>query len=182
ELQTAAVALDPVSAVQRNNLGFFLEAAGRFEDAREQWASVAELTPLRAAGYLAPNAYIELLLGDAGQALQGFLALPDSAERDQGLAMSYYALARDGEAESAFNRLATREYGIDGMLRLAEVFAWRGELGHAARLLGAIREQGLGELSPREQSDIRWRLRYSHFLDPLRDDSVFAGLLSGRRF
>jgi TolB-like protein/DNA-binding winged helix-turn-helix (wHTH) protein/Tfp pilus assembly protein PilF len=117
DLQSRAVALDPLSLVYHVNLGAYLFYAGSFESAEAEWRAALEL-----AGASAPAANeltrdLAVALGEAAVARQrsdSALALVEAwlqagKERDYLLALIYHALGRTTDANAAVARL--REAG-----------------------------------------------------------------------
>lgn len=167
-LQEQVVSHDPFGAVPRGNFGAFLLAAGRFEEAKAQLEQVLALNPALADPDLG---YALILQKQYAAALERIRQWPEGEARDQAQAMIYYAIGRARDADAAMRRLQARP-GITATVRVAEVFAHRGNDDEAFRWLERARELHLRdrEPSPTQRGDWDGEVRLSPFLIALRDD------------
>ncbi len=129
-LQRRAVAVDPVSAPNRANLGRYLAAAGELKEAEAEFRHARDLSPtlatidLSIANVLTLQQRFDESLGVAEQ-------LPAGAMRDQGLALAYYGAGHVRAADAALAELVARANAPDADLSskiwAAEVHAFRGD-------------------------------------------------------
>jgi DNA-binding winged helix-turn-helix (wHTH) protein/tetratricopeptide (TPR) repeat protein len=163
--QRRAVAAEPLSLAAAENLAYFLFLAGRTEDAKKQFAKVLELDPTQ------PNeidAFAEILEGRYEQALRIVETWPAGETRDHSLALIYHGLGRDEEARERLESLkAAKTWG--NSIRVAEVYAHRGEIEEAFRWL-----QSPDSNSPQDSAPSQYA---SPFLKPLHQDARWANVV-----
>jgi len=160
--QRRAVAAEPLSLAAAQNLGYFLFLAGRIEDAKTQFAKVLELDPTQ------PNeiiAFAEILEGRYEQALRIVETWPEGGARDHSLALIYHGLGRDEEASERLESLKAAKTW-DNKIRVAEVYAYRGEIEEAFRWLQNPDSNSLEDAEPLQYA--------SPFLKPLHADARWA--------
>ena len=188
DLQSRAVALDPLSLVGHLNLGAYLFYAGRFESAEAEWRAALEL-----AGASAPAANeltrdLAVALGESAVARQrsdSALALVESwletgKERDYLLALIYHALGRTADADAALARL--REAGNHdewASLKVIEVYAYLGQTDEAFEWLAKVVNQ-VQRAHPRAPATMAWKveLRHSPFVTTLHEDPRWQAWLA----
>jgi DNA-binding winged helix-turn-helix (wHTH) protein/Tfp pilus assembly protein PilF len=176
ELQQRSVALEPLAAVQRANLGTYLLAEGRLLEAEAEFRLAQALNPELADAEIA----LTLVLRRSPEAaLERILRWAPGPARDQALVLAYDALGRASAAEAALERLRA-DPAPENAVRLAEVLAMRGKREEAfdglLRALAADGSDGTGadlELESRELA-----LRLSPFLVDLRQDRRWSALLA----
>lgn len=185
-LQARAVVRDPMNALTRQNLGVFLMAADRLDEALAAFRTALEInadTP--------PNVRIEIarilaLQGRLEEAVTAALQLPPGKYRDQALALLRDAPGRRAEADAALARLEayvpappqdTPEHTTMDSIRLAEIHAWRGSTDKAFAILHGHRDELEGIT---EAASYFWYLRnearLSPFLKPLHADPRWSAL------
>jgi DNA-binding winged helix-turn-helix (wHTH) protein/Tfp pilus assembly protein PilF len=170
-----SVTLDPLSVVSRGGFTGYLLAAGRYDDARVEALKELELNPASKADIDLTLARILILEGDYLRARQAIVAWPEGDDRDEGLAMVEYELGAHAGAEAAVQRLVARSEA-SAALRLAEIYAHRGQSEQAFHWMRETRSR-LGEdawLSTEWAS--AWNLRFSPFLRPLHVDARWASV------
>src|SRR5262249_10898083 len=127
ELQRRVVAVDPLSAPARHNLGLFLAAAGEWDAAIDEIDKALELSP--ASLHLhADISRIRVLQQRFDEALSAASNVPDGARRTQCFALIYHATDRDAAAAVLGELIALAEMpGSDADIKLAvaEVYAFR---------------------------------------------------------
>jgi adenylate cyclase len=163
--QRRAAAAEPLSLAVVQNLADFLFLAGRMEDAKTQFAKVLELDPTQ------PNqisAFAEILEGRYEQALRVVETWPAGDARDHSLALIYHGLGREEEAKERLETLKAAKTW-DNSIRVAEVYAHRGEIDEAFRWL-----QNPDSKRP---EDIEPLLYASPFLKPLHQDARWANVV-----
>jgi DNA-binding winged helix-turn-helix (wHTH) protein/Tfp pilus assembly protein PilF len=157
-----AIAAEPLSLATARNLVDFLFLAGRIEDAKAQFAKVLELDPTQ------PNqigAFAEILEGRYELALRIVETWPGGDARDHSLALIYHGLGRDEEARERLESLKAAKTW-DNSIRVAEVYAHRGEIEEAFRWL-----QNQDSDHPEDSQPL---LYASPFLKPLHEDPRWA--------
>jgi TolB-like protein/Tfp pilus assembly protein PilF len=162
ELIRRAVATDPLSVVYRTNLAGFLFLAGRLDEAKIESYKAEELDPSRPNDIVAHVLIIEQRFDDALRMVQ---AWPEGADRTQCLAVIYHGLGRKLDADAQLEKLIAT-YGASEPFRVAEVYAYRGEVGDAFRWL-----QATSRLPPERRPELA---RFSPFLKPLHADTRWA--------
>jgi tetratricopeptide (TPR) repeat protein len=171
ELMRRALAHDPLSAVNRVNLGVHLIAIGERREARMHLEKALELSSkIEIHGDLARLLVLERQLD---RALAHASRLPQGAWRDHCLALVHHAMGRQVESEAALARLivaAKPGSTPENELRIAEVYAFRGDLKEARRWLATAERNTRrgGEVIP--DLWLTSEIRLSPFLTPLHSD------------
>lgn len=179
-LARRAVAVDPLSAVSRQNLGVYLMPVGQFTEAQIELERALELNPASTTLH-AEIAKALLLQQRFGEALARTQRLPVGALQDHCLALVHHALGNRAASDAAMVRLMAiaRPPHSDSsvLLPIAEIYAYRGDADEAFRWLALVirRTRVEGAVTP------RWRLRVemqaSPLLIPLRGDERWPPLL-----
>jgi len=188
DLQSRAVALDPLSLVYHLNLGAYLFYAGRFESAEAEWHAALDL-----AGASAPAANeltrdLAVALGEAAVARhrsESALTFVESwletgKERDYLLALIYHTLGRTTDANAAVARL--REAGSRdewASRKVIEVYAYLGRTDEAFEWLAKAVDQ-IQRTDPRAPTTMAWKveLRHSPFVVALHEDPRWQAWLA----
>ncbi len=172
------VAREPRSAAYHANRGIYLQAVGRFDDARAALETARELNPALGPELDLAIARILVVQGQLDLARAVIGRLTEGGSRDHALALLYHAEGRKDEADAVLGRLAsTSTRAVD--VRLAEVYAFRGMKDDAFRALDGLRE-AIERNEPSAASQLwSWQveLRVSPFLNALRDDPRWPPLL-----
>ena len=174
-LARRVVALDPLAAVSRNHLAHLLVSAGRFAEARAEFIKQSELNPASAPETDVNVGFILILEHRFDEALASIERWAAGDDKDQAIAMIGAAVGREADGAAALQRLAsTKQLAADA--RLAEVYAFRGDVEHAFHAMQAAR----GKITPDTWSspDGVWilQLRFSAFLRPLHGDPRWTQL------
>ncbi len=179
-LQRRAVAVDPLSAQGRANLGLYLAAVGELEEAEKQLRHARELSPtlpridVNIAKVLVMRQRFDEALGIFEQAPAGPL-------RDQGLALAFYGNGKLKSSDEALAQL-TAHAGLPNAtphlkIYVAEVQAFRGNAELALELI----ESALGPPSARDTSavtiDATQIVHRSPFFIPLHTHARWQSLL-----
>jgi TolB-like protein len=167
ELQSRAVAIDPLHIVNRGNLAVFLEHAGRLDEALVQARKADELSP-GDQGNLKALARIRLLQGYPEEAYGIIQQLPEDFEQQYYLANVLFSLG-DIEAADAAMREYQELYVADWPLMMAGMHAWRGEADLAFEWL----DRALLENPAMERE---WT--YDRFLAGLHDDPRWEAFMA----
>lgn len=172
------IARDPRSASDRANLGVYLLAADKFEQAKSELEKAQELNPNFGWGLDLQIARIQILQKRFEEASTTIARLPEGEGRDQALALLSHALGHKDAADTAMKRLAARPADAPN-IRLAEVYAYRGMIEEAFQTL-----QGVKEAVDRDEPSVAsqlwsWQLemRVSPFLKPLHDDPSWKAMM-----
>ena len=185
ELQRRAVQGDPTSVLQHHNLVAFLLLAGRYAEA----AVAAEVyralySPgIDDAGELFAD--IEILQGNYEQALVQVRSMANGPVRERNLAIIHHELRQEAEADAALQRLLAIG-GKEAAIRVAEVYAQRGQADEAIRLLFDVLDSPQRDAP--EQREL-WQCNVwllSPYLAGLRSDArwqaLYAQILQRRGF
>ena len=169
ELQKRAVALDPLGFVNRENLAGFLFHAGRFDEAGVEFLNALDLNPAM-SDYINDNLVQILVLQqqceEAGVLIQ---QLPEGIAKDQGLAIVHHVRGQEAEANAAIARL-TADPGVEPAARLAEIYAFRGNVDESFKWLDSARDRMYKTgWNSWDWQDLKL-LFTSPFLRPLHDD------------
>jgi TolB-like protein/DNA-binding winged helix-turn-helix (wHTH) protein/Tfp pilus assembly protein PilF len=172
------VAREPRSASYRFNRGIYLQAAGRYPEAKAELEKARELNPEFGWELDLAIARILIVQKRLDEARTWVERLPEGEARDHGLALLYHAQGRKKEADEVLAHLAAESTAaVD--IRLAEVYAFRGMTEEAfATLEGLLEAIDLDE--PANASQVwSWQveLRVSPFLKPLHGDLRWKALL-----
>jgi eukaryotic-like serine/threonine-protein kinase len=165
-----ATKLDPLSVQAHFNLGFHAYYAGRLEEAVAAFKKALELNPEYPAAH-ALLGKIYLAQGRPQDALAEMERDPDPAWRLYGLALTYHALGRKKEADSALAEYAAKYQTINAF-QIAEVFAFRGGADLAFEWLERAYAQRDGSFSQMKGDpllkSLENDLRYAAFLKKMR--------------
>lgn len=169
ELTQRLVALDPLSALYRGNLGHLLIAAGRYPSA------LAELRRTQALSPDLPDtdhdiAVALLLDGRTDEARRQLTRLPDGQRRDQFQVL----LGPPATASAALARLQEDRSPLGHFLR-AEIAAHQGDADRAFSQLGAALRAHEGTQA-RFEIDLPHEIVLSPFLRSLHDDPRWTSL------
>ena len=164
--QRRAVALQPLSVVNRGNLALFLFAAGAYEEAMEESRRAYQMrqaTPNTLAGY----ALIKLERFD--EALQVVRDWPEGTDQCAVSAMAFHGLGRDEDAVRAVEHLSGQQ-DTEAMFRLAEFEAFSSRTDRSYAQLERMRGDLINSADPAAVDEWLFRLRMSPFLAAVRQD------------
>jgi TolB-like protein/DNA-binding winged helix-turn-helix (wHTH) protein/Tfp pilus assembly protein PilF len=179
-LQRRAVAVDPLSAVNRANLGVFLTAVGEWEDALAELEKARELSPTLPTldADIARVLILQQRYDDAFVAIERMAA---GLSRDHAIALTYRAPGQRSAADAALSRLIALPAAPDGdpliELAIAEAHAIRGEHDAALDRIARAMAQG-GADRPLQQFRVREEMMLSPFLKLLQADARWNSLLA----
>lgn len=129
-LQRRAVAVDPLAAVGRGNLGSYLAAIGEWEEAISELEKARELSSTL-NGIDIEIARVQILRRQFAEALAAIGRVPAGPLRDHCVALTYHAPGQRAAADAALARLEARadvpELGAELAIAIAEVYAFRGD-------------------------------------------------------
>jgi TolB-like protein/DNA-binding winged helix-turn-helix (wHTH) protein/Tfp pilus assembly protein PilF len=177
QYQRRALERNPLSAVDRSNLSFYLLAAGEYEEAMrvKRMAQVLHPDSQPTPDTLQVHALIKL--GRYAEALDVIEAWPQGPDRDSAEAMARLALGHNWRARLPIRRLST-DNSLAAHVRLAELRAFCLEIDSAFVVLAKI-NQGLrrGESVRQPAFAFFSETAWSPFLEPVRDDVRWADWL-----
>lgn len=177
-LQRRAVAVDPLAAIGRGNLGNYLAAIGEWEEAIGELEKARELSPTLNR-IDSDIARVQILRQQFNEALTAIGRVPAGLLRDNCVALTYRAPGQRAAADAALARLEARADvpvpDAELAIAIAEVYAYRGD--NAAALKWADRA-----LLPTDPKDARlWTLEEmvtSPFLRVLHADARWSTLIA----
>lgn len=170
ELELQAVAVNPLSAPYRVNLGRLLGAAGKWEESLEQLYRARELSDR--TSWAEEIAAALLLLGRVDEARREVANLAAGPERDKLVVL----LGPEPEARAALARLEADD-SVRGRLRLAEIAAFRDDPDTAFGQLDAIVSR-YAQLDRTDFGFYVWaRVYTSAYIGTLRSDPRWRALV-----
>jgi TolB-like protein/DNA-binding winged helix-turn-helix (wHTH) protein/thioredoxin-like negative regulator of GroEL len=178
EKQRRLVARDPRSAAVRANMGTYLQAVGRLDEAKAELLKALELNPNFGWGVELAIARILILQKRFDEAGEAVVRLPPGEARDHGLALLSHAMGHKTDADAATQRLAA-ESGQSPDIRLAEVYAFRGMIDEAFQALQGVQD-AVERDEPAMASQLwTWQveMRVSPFLVPLHGDPRWTAMM-----
>jgi Tfp pilus assembly protein PilF len=179
-LQRRAATLDPVSSVIQTNLGFYLYAAGRLDEAEVAFDRARESNPENGASELDVLVWIAIHRGDIASAAASARLLPEGTARDQAQAMLAFHAGDGMGAEAALHRL--QQSGQSGApAAVAYVHAFRGETDEAFRWLQRAADSASSGEEWWETGVRLGELSTSPFLQPLHGDPRWPAWLAKTR-
>ena len=143
EIQQRAAMLDPLSFVQQVNLALFLRSAGRLDESIAVYKIAFDLNPEAAPEYWQDYLVTYILKGQYDQAEAIALRLPNGALREQSLAMTYLLLGQPNNSGEMLARLSA-ESSVEAALRLAEYYAYSGDIDLSFQWLDQAKNRQLG--------------------------------------
>jgi tetratricopeptide (TPR) repeat protein len=144
-------------------------AALRWEEAKAEFARQFDLNPAAEAETSVATAFILILEHRFDEALAAIERWPSGDDKSEALAM----MGSQGEADAALRALSSQR-GLAPAVRVAEVFAFRGEVEKAFHVLEGVRAGITRDNSSLPDSVWIWQMNFSPFLRPLRDDARWA--------
>ena len=173
-LQRRAVAVDPLAAVGRANLGVYLAAIGEWEAAIVELEKARELSPTLNT-IDSDIARVQILRQRYSEAAAATERIPAGPPRDQCVALAFRAPGQQAAADAALARLVATASGSDREpstdILIAEVHAYRGDDEQALEWAQRALEQS-GSRRTRDE------MMYSPFLRSLHADARWNTLIA----
>lgn len=174
-LQRRAAALDPLSYVNHGNLANYLYFAGYYDEARTEWLNSAALNPnetdqinwLIGLSWIIQEQYV--------QAEASISRIPPGAEKDQGMALIYYAQGAQQLFDEAVERLSM-DNGFTTAIYLAEIYSFQGDLDRSFFWLNKSTDRILGADSHAQVLTDIQVLDFSPLTASIRDDPRWTHL------
>jgi tetratricopeptide (TPR) repeat protein len=169
EIQQRVAMLDPLSFVEQVNLALFLRYAGRLDESIAAYKNAFDLNPEAAIDFRQDCLVIFLLNGQYDQAETMALQLPEGPSRNHHLAMVYLALDQPLKSSEMIQRLSA-DTSADTALRLAEYYAWSGDIELSFHWLEQAKNRQAGVV-PHPAADTYFEVfLHSPFLQKLTQD------------
>ena len=166
EINLKATQLDPLSADTWFRRSIQLNAAGRYDEARQAATKALEISPEH--GVAPFNLGVSWLLkGDPAAALTEF-GRAGAGHRQAGVAMARYDLGHRREAQQALDELI-HDHALTHAYRIAEVYARRDARDPAFEWLQRAHAQHDGTLV---------QIKFDPLLARIRDDARYAAMLA----
>jgi TolB-like protein len=168
----ALLAQDPLDPESYGNAADIQMARrDHLPEAEAAWRRVLEISP----SYAFAHFYLGVVLlarGERDAALLEMQKEPDESGRQEGLALTYYALGKKAQSDNALARLLQEQTGIPAV-SIAEVYAFRGQADEAFHWL----ERAYANRDPNLAS-----IKGNQLLRNLASDSRFKALLRKMNF
>jgi DNA-binding winged helix-turn-helix (wHTH) protein/Tfp pilus assembly protein PilF len=179
KLQEKALAQNPLSAIDRINLSFFLMAAGRYEEALEENLRAHELLP--DSGWDPLEGFALILLERFEEALAVVKGWPERPSKAAALAMTYHGLG-DVEASLRAGASLQQPESIEAYVRMAELLAFCRLIDESFETLWQMQSRFADQAIVRiDQSGMMDELYTSPFLASLRNDERWHAWLESLR-
>jgi TolB-like protein/DNA-binding winged helix-turn-helix (wHTH) protein len=185
EMQRRLVSTDPLSATHRGNLGNLLMLVGRLPEAQAELERALELSP---AGFRMTSSVADVLIlqGRTDEALKVIARIPAGDDRDQRLALAYFARGDVDEGDAMLARLLALAEKPDSdatlAVDIAEVYAARNDPDTAFKWLDTARRRSASQPGgPLPAWAIHEELQLAPFLKSLHADLRWSELLAATK-
>lgn len=179
-LKRRALAIDPLSVIDRATLGIYLASAGNLQEAEAELRKASELSA--APAVTADLGKVLSLQRQFEQAVALAEKMPAGVERDQIMALASYG---KGDVQAGDRAIASLLQHINGSpfnsasrVMLAEVYAYKGDEAQALHWLEEVLKPH-PLTRPSSKASRRHRILASPFLDKLRGDARLQQLMGG---
>lgn len=179
--QKRVVAADPISAINRGNLGSMLMMVDRYAEAQAEFEVALELSPAT-EGLVASVADAHILQGNVDEAMAAIARLPEGIERDQRYAMAYYLRGDVTNGDAMLARLLAQAETPQASpmleVAIAEVYAFRHDKDHAFTWLNKAWVLARNQPGASRQWSVIEALHLGTFLRPLHADPRWPELVA----
>ena len=174
------LARDPLSNVQRQNLAVLLFADNQLDAAELEYRRLLQLNPLVGWDVEIEFARIFAIQGRYGEVRSEIARMPPGKYRDHAQALLFDAPGSRADADAALERLAAAPVEIIDLIRLAEIYAFRGMKEKAFATLQEKKDALTREFGPLAPTvwHFRTEAEVSPFLAPLHSDPRWATLVA----
>ena len=181
DLQRRMVAIDPLSASERGNLGVLLMMTGPLDEAQVELERALELSPVGMVNRQ-NIAYVLLLQRRTDEALKVIRQLPAGHGRDAFLALAHFVRGDVVEGDAMLARLLApgEAPGLDSgaAVEIAEVYVAKNDSDQAFKWLDFARRRAGRAGGPVSGKELRWNLHTAPFLKALHADPRWKELLA----
>jgi len=181
EVQKRMVAIDPLSATNRGNLGSLLMMVGRLPEAKAEFERALELSPA-GLDLTASIADALILQGRTDEALKVISQLPADYRRDQRFALVYFARGAVSESDAMLARLLALAEKPDSdpalAVAIAEVYAARNDPDRAFEWLDKAHPRSRGQPEGLPGWLMQENLQVAPYLKSLHADPRWGELLT----
>jgi TolB-like protein/DNA-binding winged helix-turn-helix (wHTH) protein/Flp pilus assembly protein TadD len=181
EIQKRVVAIDPLSATNRGNLGGLLMMTGHLPEAQAELERALELSPTLPSTR-ANIADVLILQGRPDEALKAIARLPEGYARDQRFTLAYFARGDESEGDAMLARLIALAEKPDTdatvAVAIAEVYASRNDAERAFKWLETARLRSQTYPGVLPGWAMHENLEISPYLKPLHADPRWEALLA----
>jgi len=167
--QQRALSEDPLSLVNRQNLAYYLFAGGRYEEAMTEDRRVQQLSPETVSGSDSLDGWILIQWQQYREARAVIQKWPENAKKHAAMAMVQLKLGNKDLANAEMMRLKEATE-LEAYVRLAELFAFCGELDRSFAALGDLYSTVKQDNSILNRHGLLDDIHLSPFLAPLRAD------------
>jgi len=169
ELQSQAVELDPLGAINRLNLAYYLQKAGRYHESEKEFLVALDLVnePTNSRLYDLADTYI--FLHQPVEAQNLILDLPAGMEKDRMQAIINLSLGNSIEAQPFIEKIKAMG-GVKPAFFLAEIYAFSGIKDDAFNWLSVVAARHAGLESDMVTDDWLYMNTSSPYLKVLRED------------
>ena len=179
-LKRRALAIDPLSVIDRATLGIYLASAGQLEAAEGELRKASELSA--APAVIADLGKVLSLRRQFAQAAALAAKMPEGIEKDQVMALASYGKgdvqAGDHAIASLVERINGSPFNSASRVMLAEVYAYKGEDAEALHWLEEVLKP-YPSTRPSSKASRRHRILASPFLKELRSHARLRQLMGG---
>jgi tetratricopeptide (TPR) repeat protein len=180
EVQQRIIAIDPLAANHRGNLGQLLTMVGRLPDAQAQLERALELSPA-SAGSMVGIADVLILEKRTDEALKVIARMPDGYLRDERFALAHFARGDTREGNAMLERLRAASEKPDAdpgvIVAIAEIYAATNDPDRAFEWLDKARPRSKRQLELMPSWMLRENLQVTVYFKPLHADPRWGELL-----
>ena len=144
-LQRQVLSLDPLNLEMIRFFGIFLRTAGQMQESEATFKHLLMLNPQVTIGHT-DFAKMLLLKGDPEAALREAEQEPSAFWRTYAMSLAYYATGQNDKADETLAAFI-RDYKIDAVYQIAQIYAFRGEVDLAFEWLESAYAQHDGALT-----------------------------------
>lgn len=180
-VQRRMIAIDPLSATERGNLGSLLVMTGHLDEASDELERTLELKPTD-VNTIQNIAYVLILQRRTDEALKVIQQLPAGYRRDVTLALTYFVRGDVADGDAMLARLLalreapTRESNL--AVDIAAVYVVRNDPDQAFKWLDVAKERAKSREVLIAGKELKWTLYGNPFLKPLHADPRWNALLA----
>ena len=174
------LARDPLANIQRQNLAVMLFADRQLDAAEVEYRRLLQRNPLVGWDVEIEFARIFAMQGRYGEVRSEIARMPPGKHRDHAQALLFDAPGSRADADAALERLAAAPVEIIDLIRLAEIYAFRGMKEKAFATLQEKKDAITRESGPLAPTiwHFKTEAEVAPFLSPLHSDPRWATLVA----